>query len=146
MRLAELLPVASADPAAGAEISHTVPAGKHWKLLSVAVPLVTSAVAGNRRVSLVFDDGTNVFWRGISPNDQAASLTHDYSWGLKAGISTGGTADTVKSSSLPELVLKPGYRIRTITAALDPTGGTGDNFGVARLYVVEFNAPPDLAA
>ena len=49
--------VTGTDPAAGAEISETVPTNARWILHSFIANLVTDATAGNRRVRLEIDDG-----------------------------------------------------------------------------------------
>lgn len=112
------------NPAAGVEISETVPAGQVWGLIAFTFTLVTSATVANRRVRLTLDDGTNVFWRTSSLTDQAASTTivHSASTDVTP-VATGGSTGLL---ALPKpAVLKPGYRIKTITALLD----SGDDFG-----------------
>lgn len=54
--------IVGANPAAGAEVSETVPAGETWCLLGVRVTLVTSATVATRQPILTLDDGTNIFF------------------------------------------------------------------------------------
>lgn len=116
--------VTSHDPAAGAEISVTVPAGETWELESVHATLVTSAVAGNRRVTLVIDDGANILAEIVAGLDHIASTTIVYSYTADAGYETVATRSGVIQQGIPRMLLAAGYRIRTVTDALD----VGDNW------------------
>src|SRR5262245_49862512 len=55
--------ITGTQPAAGAEVSETVPTGARWELLAFTVQLVTSAAAANRLPMLTLDDGTTVYFR-----------------------------------------------------------------------------------
>lgn len=114
-----------ADPAAGAEATVTVPAGETWELESFRVTLVTSAVAANRRVTLVIDDGTNILAEIVAGLDQIASQTITYSYTADAGYETTATRSGVIQQGIPRMLLAAGYRIRTITDNID----VGDNYG-----------------
>jgi hypothetical protein len=59
-------PVTGTDPAANAEISETVPAGKWWQLLAVSVVLV-QGITQTPQPMLTLDDGTNVFYASSAP-------------------------------------------------------------------------------
>lgn len=105
------------DPAAGAEWSQTVPAGESWQLTSIRFSLVTSAVVANRIPSIVFDNGVTVVGRYATAASQAASLTTTYT----------GSVDTPSSAllgtevviAIPRMILPSGYRIRSLTTAID---------------------------
>jgi hypothetical protein len=114
------------DPAAGAEASVTVPAGTQWELYSVGITLVTSAAVANRTPHLLVDDGTNVVANLVPAAVQAASATVAYSF-TEAGVDYAAVRDGVMLvGQLPTgLRLGPGWRIRTLTTALD----VGDNYG-----------------
>lgn len=128
--------VASADPAAGAEIEQTVPAGTWWVLMGVQLQLVTSATAANRRPALVVDDGTTEVHRLRVGVDQAASLTRTYIFTPSVDAEVDRSATFLEMiEPLPELVLPGGYRIRTVTANLQ----AGDNYGPAQLFVAELD-------
>lgn len=125
--------VATSDPAANTEISYTVPAGQILFLQGASVQLVTDANVANRTVQLTIDDGTTVCQTFTSPSTQAASLTYTYSF-------TAGAANaTVLSNSVvvgigTNLLLPPGYRIKTVTTNRQAT----DNFGAMTLYAVKY--------
>lgn len=108
------------NPTAGAEISQTVPTGEAWLLTSVVATLVTSAAVANRSPHLIIDDGANVLANLVPAAAQAASTTVVYAWTV-GGFDAGAVRDGVAASGqLPAgLRLQPGYRIRTVTTALD---------------------------
>lgn len=102
--------VSGADPAAGAEVSDAVPAGKTWRLHGVLLQLVTSATAATRRTHLVLDDGTTVFYRRGSNATQAASLTQNYAFAGEA--QEAAVRATWVADPLPVFDLPAGARAR----------------------------------
>jgi hypothetical protein len=114
------------DPAAGAEALVTVPAGVQWELYSVGITLVTSATVANRFPHLVIDDGTNIVANLVPAAAQAASATVAYQFTM-AGVDYAAVRDGVMLvGQLPTgMRLAAGWRIRTLTSALD----VGDNYG-----------------
>lgn len=124
--------IAGADPAAGAEISVTVPAGAHWQLAALRFALVASAAVANRRVHVVIDDGATTIIETVSQDVQTAGLTRNYNvdaWGFAPP-----TQDLEIFVPLPlPIELDAGYRIRTVTTALD----VADNYGAPELLVEE---------
>lgn len=120
---------ASAAPAAGADITVTVPSGQTWTLQSFDASLTTSAAVANRVVAVVIDDGTNVLYRWVAGLNQTASQTLEYA-GAVGGVDVGGTArNNVVTFPLAGITLPAGYRIRTITTAIQ----AGDQWTAARL-------------
>lgn len=128
--------VTGADPAAGAEVLATVPAGKWWDLLAVKFTLVTSASVANRRLALAIDDGTTEWWRFRVGVDQAASLTRTYQFlrSLTAEVDRSATFLEMYEPLDEDLLLGPGSRVKTVTSALQGT----DDYGAPVLYVVEY--------
>lgn len=130
--------ITGSDPAAGAEVSVTVPAGKYWGLQSLSVALV-QGITDTPQPILVIDDGTNVTYEMFgSTTAQAVSTTCRYSWApgnpLSGLIGTGANVHAV--APFPEdLILAPGFRIRTVTLGLTATG----NYGAPSLYVAEYS-------
>lgn len=125
--------ITGTDPAAGVEILETVPANVRWRLYGIRFVFVTSAVAANRSVVLVFDDGTNQYL-SISDNQvQAASLSHTYVAMPSGQIGLmGGSLHTL---NLPnDLWLPAGSRFGTATGSKD----AGDNFSAPQYLVEEF--------
>lgn len=106
--------VLTANPAAGAEMIFTAPAGTRFGIISHLFALTTSAAVANRNVEFLVDDGANAYWRVSSPVTVAASTTQVFSvasFNYPQGIVT-------TDSVLPmpaNLRLPPGHRLRTLT-------------------------------
>jgi hypothetical protein len=102
-------------PAAGVEISETVPLFRRWILLSFETTLISAVAAANRNVSLVFDDGASKFYIGPSFFNQVASTTVFYSLipSLPGTPALGLIQPLVAPLPIP---LRGGFRIKTQTA------------------------------
>ncbi|MGH2626575.1 MAG: hypothetical protein ACRDHY_08000, partial [Anaerolineales bacterium] len=113
------------NPAAGVEISETVPTGARWALLTVAWSLVTSAAAGTRRSILVFVLAGTGYWRSPSPQSQGAGLTQNYFW------SVGLPHETVLLASTPVGGLQPGQNLPETLQFVSVTENfdAADNYG-----------------
>jgi hypothetical protein len=124
--------ITGSDPAAGAEISETVPTGARWQLLALTASLVADANAANRIASLLFDDGASVYARMSAQFAQAANNSAVYTWG--AGLQFQGNVNAdPKVSGLPiDHRLLAGHRLRTIVNSIQ----VGDNWG-APVYCVQ---------
>lgn len=110
--------ITGAAPAAGAEVSETVPTNARWKLRAFRNVLTTSAAVANRGSTLIIDDGTNALWELETATVQAASLTIGYNYGA-IGSRAPRVYGSNESNPLPvDLVLRAGYRIRTATALI----------------------------
>lgn len=126
--------VATTDPAANTELTYTIPANQLLELYTINFSLVSDANAATRRVTVTIDDGTTVFCKVASQVTQAASLTYNYTFGVGA-VDRSSVAGTDVLQSLPgPLVLRPGYRIKTVTTAIQAT----DNYGVAQIFGVRY--------
>lgn len=125
--------VTGTNPAAGNEISETVPTNARWKLLGIAFQLVTDATAVTRYVSLTFDDGATVFTRVAPQYNHGASVTRNYSFSIGATPGPSWVADPI-AAGLPDIPLFQGYRIKTSTVNLQ----AGDDFGAPQLFVEEW--------
>lgn len=118
-------------PAAGADISETVPAGVRWRFISLQATLTTSATVVNRQPAAVLDDGVNAYFTG--PQLQASTASQTTVWTFSvAGILNGTAGQTVNSIVPPGVLLPAGHRIRTRTANLQ----VGDTW-TAPQYLVE---------
>lgn len=101
-------------PAAGADISETVPNNRRWILLCLTATLTTSVAVANRQVSSQFDDGANQFFRGAAFQSQPASLTSVYTF--FNSINTVAALSGAQPINAPmPLPLRGGFRIRTAT-------------------------------
>lgn len=102
-------------PAAGADITETVPFFRRWTLLSLQANLTTAVAAANRQVVAVYDNGVpNNFFIGPSYFSQAASLLESYSF-FPGLISIAALNANNPLGALLPMPLRGGYRIRTST-------------------------------
>lgn len=125
--------ITGTDPAAGAEVSETVPTGARWRLIAMNVVLGTDATVANRNVTITIDDGVNLVYQGGVNRNQVASTTIGYSFGSGTGA-FGDSLNAVLGSLPAPLVLLPGWRIATSTLGRV----AGDNFGAPQLTVEEW--------
>jgi hypothetical protein len=126
--------VTGTDPAAGAEIVETVPAGKIWRLLSIRFALVTDATVASRRTHVIIDDGTSELFRVSGSTDQTASSTARFS--LSPAFGTISNNASTNHFPMPSIHLEPGFRIQTSTSNIQ----AGDNYGAPIMYVEEWTA------
>jgi hypothetical protein len=125
--------ITGTDPAAGVEISETVPAGVRWRLLSFRAVIVTDATVANRQPSLIVDDGTNTVHQSGANAAVAASAGAGYMWG--AGVGAFGATGNGNQGSVPNpLMLAAGFRLRTSTLLF----AGGDNWGAPQYLVEEW--------
>lgn len=125
--------IAGTDPAAGAEISETVPTGARWKLHGLNATLVNAAAAATRVPQLIIDDGTTVLQRIPAAMTSIISDTVVFSWGATGAATS--IATVAAMTPIPkDLMMLAAWRVRTLTNALD----SGDNWGVPQLFVEEW--------
>lgn len=123
--------ITGTNPAAGVEISETVPTGARWRIISFRFTFLTDATVANRQPRIALDDGTSIYYRQANSTVHGASLSFSYNaLGSSAGnMATGADLSLI----LPLLhILMAGHKITTVTALLQ----AGDNFD-APSYVVE---------
>lgn len=128
--------ITGTNPAAGAEISETVPANTIWLLRSVRFTLVTEATAGIRQVHLTLDDGTSTLLNLPTTGTQIESLTRNYNAHGLGGliVPTGNEIDI----GLPfNVMLTSGYILATETTLIKSL----DNFGAPQLAVEAWHDP-----
>ncbi len=128
--------ITGTNPAAGAEISETVPTGALWRLIALYAPLVTDATVANRSPILLIDDGALPVWRADARLAQTATQT--IYWMAGDGLAGLQRAVDTEMWSLPtHMLLGAGYRVRTSTYNLQ----AGDNWGAPQMLVEEWLAP-----
>ena len=125
--------ITGSTPAAGAEISETVPANTRWRLLSFRTQIVTAVAVASREPRLILDDGVNEFYRVDNGANIAASLTTVLVWAPSVPISAGIATDQI--APIPgDTWLGAGYRIRTLTAAIQ----AADQYSAPQYEVLEW--------
>ncbi|MGH2626574.1 MAG: hypothetical protein ACRDHY_07995 [Anaerolineales bacterium] len=129
--------VTGTDPAAGAQISETVPTGARWQLLEWAATLVSDATAGSRRVRLEFVRGGVITMGSADPFLHDLSTGRDHFWfGQSRIVASVSVFDS--GSGIPmHTLLRAGDIIRT---ALE-TGAAGDNWSAPTMVVREWLVP-----
>jgi len=124
--------ITGANPAATTEISETVPAGSRWTFKSLRAALVTNGTVATRNVQITFDDGTNTFASGGATFNQSASLTFTYFF--NPGVTNAVQTSVIAQVPIPaDVVLPAGYRIRTVTSAMQ----SGDDWAAPQYVVSE---------
>jgi len=115
--LGMLTVVSVANPAAGAEISVTVPANERWELLALLFTFTTSATAANRTPAIQIGDGTNTAVRVIYHSTIAASIALAMAW-----ATTGSNAYAAGLRSITPLpvglTMEAGWIVSTSTALI----------------------------
>ena len=126
--------ITGTDPAAGVEISETVPNGALWQLLSLQATLVADATVASRIPSLLFDDATSEYGAYFSGSSVAASQTSLATWGSGQGFRDAEGNNALLAGFGTPLFLLEGHRIRTETSSLQ----AGDNWGAPQYLVREW--------
>jgi hypothetical protein len=132
-----LTDIESANPDAGDEISHQVPAGQFWHILGITTELVTDATVANRFVSLLVDlpvVGERRFYNGYT---HTASLTRRYEWCNVGFNTTTAIGVAIFAPLSTDLWAPPQTSIQTDTLGIV----AGDNWGVTKFHIEMFFNP-----
>lgn len=131
--------VAGTNPAANNEVSEAVPADRLWQLLAIYVPLVQGITQTPQPILQLTDASDNVLAEIYgSTAAQAASTTCAYTWARGISVASGqiGATTNVRSfAPLPDVILKAGFKIKTVTIGI----GANSDYGVPSLFVAELN-------
>jgi hypothetical protein len=126
--------ITGSTPAAGGDISETVPTGARWELLALMAQLTASAVVANRQVSLTLDDGVSTFFRYGNVQQQTASIVERYVF-FQGSPAVSRDNTNNQNGHVPAGVrLLAGYRIKTITNTVD----AGDQWTAPQMLVREW--------
>ena len=125
--------ITGSDPAAGAEMSETVPTGARWRLLGLAIELVTDATAANRDLILQVNNGVGLFWASDPNQSQAASVTRTHV-AAQGSRRLNPTAGTAMWHYPHDMDLLGGFVLTTSTTSIQ----AGDNYGAPELLVREW--------
>jgi len=126
--------ISGTTPAAGANISETVPTGARWELLAVHFLFTTSAAVANRVVALGFNNGGQVYQYFMNQQNQAASLGWEYVFGQGLPALNAGSLLVAIAGLAVGNRLLAGDLIQTFTAAIQ----AADQFSQVRLVVREW--------
>lgn len=138
MKNITLKSVQQANPAAGADFSIAVPAGKAWRIKLLHAQLNTSATVATRTVLVqIKDPGGNVVLLLAAPGGQAASLTGHYN--IVAGGQQGQVGQVQAITMPSNLRLGPGWTISTSTSSIQ----AADQWSAINMAVEEVLVGPD---
>ena len=121
------------NPAAGVEVSETVPTNARWRLLAINFQLATDATVANRAPALLIDDGVTTIVRvpPVAVQTASSSVRHTYA-AVGAGVTTNGFITPLPP---PEaMILLGGSRIQTATSNLQ----AADDYSSVGLHVEEW--------
>lgn len=118
-------------PAAGAEVSVTVPDGQMWRIRGIKLQLTTSATVGDREVSLIIKDADQEICFVPAGDVQAASLTYKYVYNAAEPWASSKVGTTVIQNMPTDIVLLPGGEIKTSTTNIK----AGDAFNVPYIHI-----------
>jgi hypothetical protein len=109
------------DPAQGLDIFETVPLGARWRVRSIALYFITSAIVATRQTYLKIE-GPDLWlgqwsWQALT---QPAVQYNAYFWMLGLPTSSGYTPG-VGQAGLPDIVLESGSRLQISAANLQAT-------------------------
>jgi len=122
-------------PAAGAEISETVPTGARWEVVSCRVPLVTAAGGADRIVRLFLSRvGVITFAVTTPPAAQPPSTTYIHMFGSNLPHQASTAAAAIQSSFPNPAHLLAGAAVLTQTLNL----AAGDQFSQPALMIREW--------
>jgi hypothetical protein len=126
-----MLTAAAAANPVGQPFVLTVPTFARILLRSLFASYVTSAAVANRTVQLYLTDGSgNLVYADTAEATQAASLTDNYSWGLKSGFAQSALTSNYMNRSLPEVYLLPGATVNLTAINIQ----AGDQFRFLAMY------------
>lgn len=125
--------ISGTTPAAGAEVTESVPTGARWDIIAFRAQLITSATVANRIPELAADDGANIYFQSANSVNHTASTTIRYSWSAGFGGLVNGVGNE-QGRALPDiLTLAAGSRLRTITGSIQ----VGDQWSGVQYLVRE---------
>lgn len=128
--------ITGTDPAAGVEISESVPTGALWQLLGLSFTFIADATVASRETHTVIDDGTTILYQSGPSALVAASGASRFSLSGLQAFSSSSSLRALPFNS-PNFKLLAGYRIRTSTVNLQ----AGDNYATPQLLVEEWINP-----
>ena len=125
--------ITGTDPAAGSEISETVPTNARWRLLTLRVLFTTSATAGDRWPDLYINEGTSTLmtFRRASAQTASATATYVLTPHGYAPLDLGGLECIAIP---PNCLLLQGWQIRSNTCGMQ----AGDDWGAPQMEVEEW--------
>ena len=114
--------------------SFTVPAGKQWLVMGIYADFRPTGTAGNRRLQVQIDDGSDVIWRTYPDNLIPATNRFDMAWGPGFPLATATqTGVRAQYAPLPEFWLDAGWNLQILDAA--SVDGAADDLRLGLFYL-----------
>jgi hypothetical protein len=126
--------VVSADPAANAESTITVPASTYYKIVSASINCVQGATQTPLPALVISDASGNVVGSFNAASAAiSAATTSRCNW-FPGAVLTAGAAATQNNAPIPDdLIIGPSFTVTTVTAGK----GANTDLGVLALLVTE---------
>lgn len=125
--------ITGTNPAAGAEISETVPTNARWRLLAIRAIFNADPTVATRAFTMQLDDGSSIYFQSGANVTATASQSPVVQWA--AGGGGAASSGTVPVSHIAQRhYLMGGHRIRTTTNNLQ----AGDDWGAPQYLVEEW--------
>lgn len=126
--------ISGTNPAAGVEVSETVPTNARWRLISIFNPFVTDATAADRRPEMqLIDDVASAYWISREHDAHTASTNIRYHWAKDYEYFAAASATGIRMhDTLPESILSENDSFATTTRNFQ----AGDDW-TAPVYFVE---------
>lgn len=91
--------VTPADPAAGADVTQTIPANEIWKVAVVCGVFTCGVAVANRQLFCQLETGGGaIIWRTVSINNQTAGITYTFTFGITLTATQNGTAPNISTN------------------------------------------------
>lgn len=130
----EISSLASANPAAGAQVSLTVDDDEIWRVLWMSIRLVTDATSATRQLHITLDNGGTGIVNVFSSIGQTASQARNYTFGIFGTFTTKLENEDILVAIPDELWLEGDT---AITTTLD-NGVAGDDLGALSIMREKF--------
>lgn len=128
--------ITGTNPAAGAEITETVPTNALWRLYGLNVSFTADATVATRQAIFEITDGANAIVRTPSHVGMTAGLGYRVQFG-NYGTQNAITGSATYAVTPLDIRILAGYVIRTSTVSLQ----AGDDYGTPQYYVEEWINP-----
>jgi hypothetical protein len=130
----QVVTVQTTNPAAGAELSITVPDGQTWQVLAIRFQLVAAAAAASRRVHILYSISDGDSYEFYSNTDQIINETKNYNCMHFGSIQDETDSNEIQINLPNDIYLRAQDTIGTRTINLQ----AGDNFGIASILIKRY--------
>lgn len=111
---ADVVVVTPGNPAAGANLVYTLPAGYRYQVVSVKMTLATDANVANRNCVLQYTDATPTLLYESTSISHAANITNIYIYADFGYKDTAAVAGRLEQAANVHMTLRAGWIVRTL--------------------------------